>query len=263
MTLIIGAKCENGIVLGADGAATSCAPGGERVAEQPTVKLEVMAASLVMGYSGYAGVGQALKALAETTWKTCKKDSALGVSRAFSKTFHDQFFKEELERARAWANSTNDRRRLSHLDGEMLVATSPIGEEPRLFCFTNGMPPEEIRPANPFCAIGSGQNIATPFLTFLRRLFWPDGGTPNIAEGKMVVLWTLRHVVKTAPGGVRDPYQMVVMLPKTDRVYEAHELSEDEIKEARDYIRSAESNIAEVIRGNARAVAAIPKAPAG
>ena len=51
MTLIIGIKCKDGIVLGADGAATLGAM-GQRTILQPMKKLEIISSAMVLGVSG-------------------------------------------------------------------------------------------------------------------------------------------------------------------------------------------------------------------
>ena len=57
MTLILGVKCSNGVVVGADGAATLGSLTLQTVM-QPTSKLAVIAGKVILGVSGPIGLGQ-------------------------------------------------------------------------------------------------------------------------------------------------------------------------------------------------------------
>ncbi len=57
MTLIVGLKCSDGIVLGADGAATLGVM-GHQTARQTTKKLTILSESVVVGVSGPVGLAQ-------------------------------------------------------------------------------------------------------------------------------------------------------------------------------------------------------------
>lgn len=89
----------------------------------------------------------------------------------------------------------------------------PIKEGPRLFQFDYGGIPEEATKELPCIALGSGQQIADPFLAFLRKILWKNR-EPNIAEGRLVASWTVRHVSETNPGGVALPLQMACLTMK-------------------------------------------------
>ena len=90
----------------------------------------------------------------------------------------------------------------------------------------------------PFVSIGIGQPIADPFLAFIRRIFWPDR-LPNLSEGIFAVLWTLQHAIKTAPAGIGDPPQIIV-LEQADREWKAREILEADMAEHKQSIESAE-----------------------
>src|ERR1041384_917694 len=68
MTLIIGIRCSNGIVIGSDGAATLSAL-GQPTATQPTPKLDIFDHKVIVGVSGPFGLGQIIKGQIEEQWK--------------------------------------------------------------------------------------------------------------------------------------------------------------------------------------------------
>jgi Proteasome subunit len=89
----------------------------------------------------------------------------------------------------------------------------PLKDGPRLFQFDFSGAPEEATKELPFIALGSGQQIADPFLAFLKRILWKER-QPTIAEGRLVAAWTVRHVAQTNPGGVALPLQMASLTIK-------------------------------------------------
>jgi hypothetical protein len=77
-------------------------------------------------------------------------------------------------------------------------------DEPQLIQFDCECCPEVIIRDLPFVSIGSGQMIADPFLAFLKRIFWKER-LPSVSEGIFTVVWTLKHALETAPGGIAPP----------------------------------------------------------
>src|SRR5207249_2372129 len=90
------------------------------------------------------------------------------------------------------------------------IVALPISKELCLFQFDQSGVPEAASHDLPFVAVGSGQTGADPFLAFLRRIFWRDP-PPNLAEGIFACWWALDHAIKTSPGGVAEPKQIVVL----------------------------------------------------
>ncbi len=58
MTLIIGLKCSDGIVVGYDGAATLANIARLRTVIQPVPKLAIIRDKMIVGVSGPVGLGQ-------------------------------------------------------------------------------------------------------------------------------------------------------------------------------------------------------------
>jgi hypothetical protein len=99
--------------------------------------------------------------------------------------------------------------------------------------------PEQATENLPFVAIGSGQPLADPFLSFLRRIFWPTR-LPTLAEGVLATLWCLRQAIDTNAGGVADPIQIFAL----DSSGKVKELEEIELGEHYQAIEGAERALA-------------------
>ena len=67
MTLIVGIKSRDGIVMGADGGAT-LGDIPQTTVMQPIKKLEIISESVVIGTSGHVGLGQQFRAAIEKVW---------------------------------------------------------------------------------------------------------------------------------------------------------------------------------------------------
>ena len=79
-----------------------------------------------------------------------------------------------------------------------------------------------------FVALGSGKQMADPFLRFLLDIFSPT--QPSVREAIFLATWVLQHTINTNAGGVAGPIRMVV-LERTASAFSAREFSPDEIGE--------------------------------
>ena len=93
-------------------------------------------------------------------------------------------------------------------------------------------------PDLPFSAIGSGQFIADPFLAFLRRMFWNDR-PPSLGDGIFATAWTLQHAIESAPSGIAEPIQIMVI----DKSGQARELAHAQLKEHTESRTHAEDSL--------------------
>ena len=93
----------------------------------------------------------------------------------------------------------------------------PIRQQPSLFTFEYSSAPEQVTDELPFVALGSGQNIADPFLAFLKRILWADR-KPTVGEGRFVAAWTIHHAEKVVPGFVGGPIQMACLGTKNPKI---------------------------------------------
>jgi 20S proteasome alpha/beta subunit len=254
MTLIIGIKCRDGIVMGADGAATFEAL-GQHTIRQETTKLDILENRVIVGVSGPIGLGQRIKAEIQSLWT----DSKLGLGtqkpteamKIIREALWQKHIGPELKVAQEAAGAIGQPLALQSALVHTVVCV-PLKGIPRLFQFNQQGAPEEATDTLPFVAIGSGQFIADPFLAFLRRIFWRDC-LPTVNDGIFTTLWALDHAIQTNPGGVSDPKQVMILektqnfsqANPTNQMWKARQLQEAEFQEHMVAIKAHEDNIAD------------------
>jgi hypothetical protein len=237
MTLIVGIKCEEGIVLGADGAATFGVM-GQTTIRQATKKLDIMEGCVVIGVSGPIGLGQRIRGDVQTLWQEKKlggrkPHEAMTILRG-ALLGH---VTPEMQMAQLSRNVIGQVGITSALCATIIAL--PVAKHASLFQFDQNCSPEEATENLPFVSIGSGQPIADPFLAFIRRIFWPNR-LPKIGEGILATTWTLSHAIATSPGGVSDPTQ-IVLLEQVKGDWRARELEHQELQEHKQAVDYAEN----------------------
>jgi 20S proteasome alpha/beta subunit len=252
MTLIIGIKCSDGIVMGADGAATFGSLGQQTI-RQETKKLEVVANRVIVGVSGPIGLGQRIKAEIQGLWTDSKVK--LGDQRPAEamKIIRDALWQKhlgpEMQVAQVAAGVIGQQIALQSALAQTVICL-PLNGVPCLIQFDQQGAPEEATETLPFVAIGSGQSIADPFLAFLRRLFWRNC-LPTLNDGIFSTLWTLHHAIETHPSGVSDPKQIIILektqnhSPRnpTNQMWKPRELPKEEFDEHMDAIQAHEKHL--------------------
>lgn len=221
MTLIIGIKCSNGVVVGADGAATFSTVMGDPTILQPVKKIKIINNTAILAVTGAIGLAQrffgALQQLAPALAAFPNSWRAMTALRTH---LWDQI-QPELQAARAMPSLVGDRA-LSSALAACLIAF-PVANSPCLFQFDKQAAPEEATEDLPFVTLGSGQPIADPFLAFLRRVFW-EKRLPNLQEGVLAAFWSLDHAIRTNAGGVANP-KSIAVLRQVNGVWQAAVLS--------------------------------------
>lgn len=242
MTLIVGIRCSDGVVIGADGAATLGSM-GNMTAQQKTVrKLSILQGKIIAGVAGSVGIGQRLRAVLEEEYKAGKYKSVTveKAMTAMRTAFYNEVVGEEWRCARETVSVVGPQVALTSASNAMVTAI-PISGKAQLIQFDHQCAPEMATDDLPFIAIGSGQMIADPFLAFVRRVFWP-AGCPTLSDGTFSTVWTLRHAIDTIPGGVADPIQ-VAILERTKGEWSARELDAAEIEQHVEAIKDAEQSL--------------------
>lgn len=236
MTLIIGLKCSDGIVLGADGIVTSSS------IRQAVSKLDIIAGCCVVGVSGPVGLRQRLVACIDELWAagTFSKLTTANAMLAMRTKFLEHLGPEM--QAVALARGALGDGVATNVLSQTLVAL-PFGGSTLLCTFDPLGSPQEVTNALPIATIGSGTQMADPFMAFQRRLFWPNQ-LPSIADGTFAVYWALDHTIRNHPGGVGGDKQIVV-LRREKQGWRASDLSDSELEEHGLMLEHAENYIAE------------------
>lgn len=229
--------------MGADGAATLGTIFGQGTVMQPVRKLQRLADRLMIGVSGPVGVGQRISGTIAQLWNSGQLSNiesfqvmqkirqALGPVLLLEITYASEATKLIGQAAQQFA-----------LTQTLLAA--PIDGQLRLYCFGCTGDPEEITTNIPFVAIGSGQNLADPFLAFLRTIFWKDSA-PNIAEGIFATFWSLRHAIRRNTGGVADPIQIMTLRAVGEDSFAVKELESAELEETEQAVKAAEDHLSQ------------------
>ncbi|MDX6696203.1 MAG: proteasome beta subunit [Blastocatellia bacterium] len=245
MTLIVGVKCSDGIVLGADGAATFGTM-GQRTIRQSVTKLHIISHRVIVGVSGPIGLSQRITGRIENLYQE-NKFSGLNPVQAMTlirETIWPDLF-GELQAASIAKNVIGPVAMDSAIASSIVAL--PLARRPALFQFDQQGAPEEATDDLPFIAIGSGQPTADPFLAFVRKIFWPKV-LPSLEMGIFSTLWTLEHAIDTNPGGVADPKQIIV-LEKSGKDYQARQLADEDLQEHYEAINAAETALRDFRKG--------------
>ena len=249
MTLIVGIKCSDGIVIGADGATTINA--GNASITQPTTKLQILHNSLVIGMSGHVGLGQKHLNTILNLWTNI---GSKGVPE----------FKDELHRkinldVLMYNGVSQTGAQLTYTSNILLGFPLTQGSE-LVHCDVYGAV-TTVSDAYYFFTIGSGSPTANALMSFFRTIYWPDT-MPTVIDGVFAALWTLTHSTSIGGAvGVSEPIQVAVLQhtngnsPSTARI-----LSDAELHEHRQHIRGIENHMREYTE-NLNGLTQPPQAP--
>lgn len=171
MTLIVGIKCSDGIVLGADSAATLGNTLGVRTVIQPVAKLTIVRGQAIIGVSGPVSTAQLFADRLDAAYNGLRNVGVPEIGRKLRLAFLEDA--EVSLRVAGLAQSVVGPTAQNDVICQTLVAIAS-GRPPSMIQFDYQCMPEMATDDLPFVAIGSGQTIADPFLAFLRRVFWSD-----------------------------------------------------------------------------------------
>jgi 20S proteasome alpha/beta subunit len=247
MTILVGIRCKDGIVIGTDSAATFTAGPQLRTIEQPGVKkISIIADRIIVAGTGEIGLGQRFCQVVQTA--------------------HDQhklFQKESVEVGRQLAASAvNDFASTKADRGSYgALVAFPTGSSFELCEFATSNFQPELKRDIWYVSMGSGQPIADPCLGFIRQAFWADG-VPSSEDGVFAVVWTLAQAIKLNPGGINAPMQVATLNTRSGKAH-ARLLDEAEILEHEENVNGAIEHLRQY-RGKIQGGDAVdlPKAPA-
>ena len=208
MTLLVGIRCRDGVVIASDSVATF--GDGERYTaggvEVP--KIFRIHEKGVFASTGAVGMAQLISQKMNEVFASAQmhKLSESSVASQISRGVIEAT-KPYYDNALVYANA-GQRKHLSGASCKTLFAVL-LADGPRLINFDEIGTPEFSKEI-PFIALGSGQGAADPFLCMLNRVLWM-GGPPSLVQGKLAAAWTVWHVSKSASGGIGGPLQMAVL----------------------------------------------------
>lgn len=231
MTLIIGVKCEDGVVIGADSIRTFRS---SRVEQEVSNKIQVYDKDVVIGSAGTVGLSQLIKDDLSRQWTDIKQQERLGTARnMITDAMLPQIFR--------------DAKRSKVLDykfqGSAHIIAFPLKDKHVLLQYSQAADSVEITLDSPFTTVGAGSLQADPFLAFVRRTFWNNLTPRNISEGIFGVLWTLDHVSMVNAGLGVGGRSRVAVLQKEGSEWVAEFISDSDLDEHKEAIFQAEDKL--------------------
>lgn len=215
MTALVGIFCKDGIVIGADSAATSSTSGGQRTIEQPVMKIEIIEDRIIIAGTGQIGMGQRFCHHVQGLW-SAKRFSGLdefGIAKLINQTAVKDF---------------NDTHCQLGQYGALVAFSCKSGRHLVEFTASDFQP--EFKNKNLwYVSMGSGQSIIDPFLALFREVFWGDG-PPTVQDAVFATTWMLEHAVQVNPGGVNGPIRIAVV-EQSGGDWKARLLGDDELLE--------------------------------
>lgn len=220
MTILLAIQCKDGeIVVAADSAATFVTPTFEPTAKQHVSKLSIINSEALFAHSGAVGMGQRLEIVMEDAWlnkSTLKKLNPGRAMQHLRNRFWQEVVKDEAEVVEQSGDELKPLARMAVMQ-QFLVAFPPTKsiKHPTLIHFNWQCQPEMLSDQFPTVALGSGQSIADPFLSFIRRVLWKGEVPSSISDGIFAASWTMRYVIKASAAYVDDPIQIAIMRPSS------------------------------------------------
>jgi 20S proteasome alpha/beta subunit len=256
LTLIVGILCTDGVVMAADSAATYATAIGPTIGQQHVTKVIRLSDGVLYSSTGAIGVAQLVCSRLEKLW-TERVFSSVTPAQAMEKLSGEirQVVFPLLQAAATSVSLVGQQANLTAVC-QSLVAL-PIKKVPCLYQFDHAGAPEQATKDLPFVALGSGQQIADPFLALLKRVLWSDR-EPTVAEGRFVAAWTITHVAQTNPGGVGGQLQLASL---TMDAKGSPQITFDDSAEHLEAVVDAEANLRDHIRATRvpKDLSAVPK----
>ena len=251
MTVLVAARCTDGIVVGADSLSTSAAGAQSLMQLRSDDKITIIDGKIIVAGTGSVGLSQRFNdVVTRLHAQGLFTQPCLQCCRLLSAAAIQDF-----------SNTGIQRQQFSGFGLGALIA-APIENVSELVEFgLLDFQPERKTSRSHFLSMGSGQILADPFLAFISRVLWGQN-EPNVQLAKLGVFWALSHAIEYAPGGVGRPIQMAT-LQSTSADWRATLLQEDELGELEQHIHEIEGRIArypdEVIAQ--AAIVPLPAAP--
>jgi hypothetical protein len=221
MTVLIGVPCHHAVIIGADSAIST------GITERPfDQKIQIRGSQVIVALTGELGLGQRFVAAVDRVWQQPLPPLALEIGKLCAIEGLKDFFSTGLT--------------LGNFECGALMAF-PCARRPWLCAFSyKTMQPLLVTPDQGSIAMGSGQLLAEPFLSFLRRVFWP-AGPPTYQNAIFTVTWALEHAIAVNPGGIGGVPHIAVLTAPPGGGLHARMLTSDEIAEHRQNVQNAEA----------------------
>ena len=231
MTILVGVRCSDGVVIGADSIGTSAAGQLPIMHMEVDSKIRIFDNAVIVATTGAVGYTQRLHDHVEAAVRgkvftnLPARDAAINIPHRFLPDLQKSF-------APSWGN---DGLRF----GCLIAAAAQDGPFLAEFGTADFQPEMKVGKIF-FVSMGSGQLLADPFLSFVCRVLWRSE-MPNVDRGKFGVYWVLAHTLKLAPGKIGPPIRLAT-LRQVNNIWLAQE---QDTQESAQYIDELENHIGE------------------
>lgn len=196
MTLLVGIRCSDGVVIAADQAVTFGVSGIHTISHR-ACKIAVISDQVIVAGTGQVGMNQRFCDTVEKMWtgQQAKGKSPIDVGRLVSAAAVKDF------------QGTG----------------APKGAYGALMAFPSGkhggsliefqvadLQPEMKDSGTWFVSMGSGQLIADSYLAFMRSVYWQDGA-PTVRHALFAAAWVMHQSIAVAPGFIAEPIDIAVL----------------------------------------------------
>ena len=218
MTVLVGVKCKDAIIVGSDSAVSATDPNNFLTVEHPGKKISIIDNHVIVAGTGSIGFGQRFEDVTTKFWRlesAPQRDTPVNFSTELSRL-------ALLDFQRTFAVQQQ------LLNYGALVAF-PLKSKLELCEFEYPrFQPELKTESSWYVSMGGAQPIADALLGFACRVFWPDG-PPNKEAGIFAAIWVLSLTIEMFPSGVSAPIQMAVLEKSGTKRPTARYLSKEEI----------------------------------
>lgn len=201
MTIIVGVKCTDGVVIGSDSIATSTHGAMNLMQMESDDKIRIFNDKVIAATTGSVGYAQRLhyhldKAINGGGFLTIKKSER---PQLLCKKFITDLLSSNAPSPPPLG-----------INFGALVAVE-IENEPCLIEYApHNFQPEFKENRHFYVAMGSGQPLAEPFLAFVSRVLW-KGALPDIRLGRFGLFWALTHTISLAPGTIGGDIKLATL----------------------------------------------------
>lgn len=236
MTSILGIRCNDGIVIGADSMISMRAPHGD--IQLDGIKVHLPGKRGIVAFAGDVGVSQTVLDHLETQWSLIADVE----NKAEAKELILRSVQQAMGYQRGIAERTGRGPAFACLVGPIVL------NRPLLLMFFEEPPAREARDGIYFLTAGTGQHFVFLFQKFLERIFWKGAAPSTISEGIFSAMWTLSHIIDAnATLGIGGPPQIAVLQYRaTDDDWHARLLTASEFGEHQQQIQTLESAMRQV-----------------
>ena len=240
MTLIVGIKCKDAVVIGSDSAVTLGPVAGSTtntISQTMPEKIDVIDKRVIVAFSGYVGMGQRFVNVVKSYWqerrKLDPKPSAIVDGKNIAIGAIDDF---RTTSAFPPPGAPLVPQAGTPIFGALVAI--PSANMANLIEFPGTLQPELKTKDQWYVSIGSGQPVADPLLGFMHQTFWGDS-PPDLQNGIFAATMVLTLGCRMTPSGVLPPIQMAILERDKDRKLIARRIASEELRGHEENVESA------------------------